>query len=100
MFIQVEAYSDFDIPVTVCVLYSETEYDIKSLLSEFSAKQRLKGHKPTPMGGVLKIAKDGISGLTSKELSGANHNLTDNWITFLKKRGFKPMKTKRVSFSD
>lgn len=92
MLIEVKGYADFDIPYTVCIMESDTEYDIKSLLTEFATKQKLKSYE----GKDIEIKNDGVSGLSYKELRGT----TEKWILFLKNRGFKATKTKKVIFSD
>ena len=80
--IEVQAYADYDIRYTKCIMVSEFTINVDDLLERFCISRGL----PKPDG----------SGLPDNMLS----DTTDDFIHYLKKEGFKPLKTKEVIFTD
>lgn len=78
--IEIQAYADFDIPYTRCIMVSNVDYNPTDLLNEF---YQIFGITST-------------SGLTYKQLS----TVTDDYIAFLELKGFKSLPTCTIIFSD
>lgn len=78
--IEVEAWGDFDIKYTKCIMVSPDVRDVKHILKTFCDINGLPG----------------MNGLPNNMISDVN----DEFIKYLKKEGFKPLKTKKVCFSD
>lgn len=79
-FIEVEAYGDFDVKYTVCIMHNPLTLDVYEIKREF---RNLKGLKS-------------FSGLPSVSLA----SFTDEFIAFLSLKGFSSVKTHKISFSD
>lgn len=79
-FIEVQAWGDFDIIQTDSIWYSEENRDVKSIEKAFCS---INGLGET-------------SGLPYNML----HDCTEEFKKYLKKEGFKQIKTKSVCFSD
>jgi hypothetical protein len=78
--IEVQAYGDFDINYTVCIMVHPEKMNEKELMKEFYGLQGI----------------DSDSGLSCKQLQ----TVTDDFICFLELHGFKELKTYEVCFSD
>lgn len=78
-FIEVEAYGDFDVKYTVCIMYNPLDLDVYEIKREF---RKLKGLKS--FSGII----------------GSMASLTDEFIAFLSLKGFTSVKTHKISFSD
>ena len=106
MFIEIKKYGDFDIAYTECIMVSDKKYNRKSLLIEFVKKNSITPNKKiesTMFAGVeysndgkLRISKEGISNIQSFEYE----CVSDLFVKFLKKKGFKKLSTRSVRFSD
>ena len=85
-FIEVEAFGDFTMKYTVGIFYTIEKKDIDSIKKKFC---ELKG---LPSFDNLQHVPDYTYSMLS--------NLTDEFIIFLKKEGFKELQTKKVYFCD
>lgn len=79
-FIEIEAWGDFDVKYTKCIMVVEGQRDVKSLVNTF----------------CIKMGLPGTSGLPSNMINDVN----EEFIKFLKKEGFRQLKTNTVCFSD
>lgn len=78
--IEVLAWGDFDVQYTEAILVSPDKLDIETLKTEFCTEQGI----------------DSFTGLEYSKLS----SLTQSFIKFLKKRGFRDLSTTKVYFCD
>lgn len=78
--IEVQDWGDFDVLRTRCIMVADFKTDVKSVVDEYCAYRGLSG----------------TDGLSYKQLDGR----TEDFIKFLKRKGFKELKTKPVCFSD
>lgn len=79
-YIEVEAWGDFDVQYTACIMVADEKRDVDSIVKAFCAKNGLPGMKGLPYN---------MLGDTTKE-----------FIKYLKKEGFRELKTNKVCFSD
>jgi len=78
--IEIQAYADFDIPYTKCIMTSDIFYNPTDLLKEFFQIQGITS----------------TDGLDIRELT----TITDDYITFLELKQFKKLHTFKTLFSD
>lgn len=78
--IEIEAWGDFQMRYTDCIMASEERLDVKALVRQFCSMEGLPGE----------------SGNDSDKLGEIN----EKFRKFLKKSGFVQLKTKKVCFSD
>ena len=86
--IELEAWGDYDMLYTDCIMVTEEVWTVSSLISSFVEDIGFKGD--------VDIRKDGINGLPYDMLSDFN----SEFKKYLKKQGFRVLKTKKVHFSD
>lgn len=79
-FIEIQAWGDFDVSYTDCIMFCEGKRDVDSLTKTFCSLNGLPGTK----------------GLPYNMLS----DTTEEFKKFLKKEGFRVLKTKQIIFSD
>lgn len=77
--IEVQAFGDFDIMYTECVMVSDIKFDINELQKEFCEIENI----PSFRG-----------------LKGSLYELTYNFIAFLELKGFKKLQTTPIYFCD
>ena len=91
MIIEVMEWADFDIPYTKWIgeslEYSNHDETKEVLVKEFLAFENITDFEFTPNDAVQ---------ISPKLL----HGLTDKFIEFLKRRGFKKVSTVKIKFSD
>lgn len=78
--IEIEAWGDFDVKTTKCIMVSEEKLNPKELIKTYCELRGLPG----------------LSGLPYNMLNDTN----DDLIIWLKRQGFKQLKTYAVCFSD
>jgi len=78
--IEVQAYGDFDVKQTNCIMVHEDKLNVSEVLKEFHTIQGINSN----------------SGLSSKIL----RTIIDDFIFFLELKGFNKLKTKEICFSD
>lgn len=106
MYIEIEKYADFDVPTTDCIIECPDSISINSLLKEFYSLYNLQneGYNYDPedvnhtiMVPVIYSYTKGGDTITRLK----NHDkYPDLFKKFLLKKGFKKIKTNKVSFSD
>jgi hypothetical protein len=79
-FIEVQAFGDFDVKYTDCVMVHSDKMNKNEILKEFYQIQGIASN----------------TGLDYKQL----HNITQDFISFLELKGFKKLKTQSVYFCD
>ena len=79
-YIEIEGWGDFNVRYTKCIMVADEVRDVRHLINTFCSANGLPG----------------TSGLPSNMLS----DTTDAFIKFLKKEGFRELKTNKVCFSD
>ena len=79
-FIEVQAFGDFDVTYTVCVMIHNEKLDKNILLDEFYK--------------IVGITSN--NGLDYKKL----YTITQDFISFLELKGFKKLNTEKVYFCD
>ena len=79
-FIEVQAFGDFDIKYTDCVMVHSDKIDKNEILKEFYQVQ-----------GIISN-----TGLDYRQL----YNITQDFISFLELKGFKRLETQSVYFCD
>lgn len=80
--IEIMEYGDFGIKQTTCIMVSEDNFIVDDLTKEFCLSQN--------------IEFDEIGQLYDKNTS----LVTQDYITFLRTKGFKTLETKQVCFSN
>ncbi len=78
--IEIEAYGDFDMKYTECVMVSSENKDVNQIVKDYCSLRGL----------------DSTKGLPSNMLN----DTTNDFINYLKKLGFSKLNTKSVCFSD
>ncbi len=78
--IEVEAFGDFDVMYTVVIMVSEEKIELSSLQNEFCQIEGIASFKGVPNNRL--------------------YETTENYIAFLKLKGFKALATQKVYFCD
>lgn len=78
--IEIQAFGDFDIKYTECIMVSDEKHGLKTLLKEF---YEIEGITSTHGNDYKKL-----------------NAITNNFIAFLQLKGFKKLKTKEIYFCD
>lgn len=80
--IEIEAYSDYDMRYTDCIMVTEEQFDVKGLVRSYCS----------------------LRGLPNETLSGLPDNMLndtkEDFKKWLKKQGFRILSTKKVCISD
>lgn len=79
--IEVQAYADYDIRYTKCIMVSSDIRNVDDILSTYL---KLRGLPSDAHGLPYNMLKD----------------TTDDFIQYLKKEGFEELKTKEIIFTD
>jgi len=99
MYIEIQDFGDFDMRQTKTILQSTkyTEADISRLLNEFYTVNHLETQgvlETETITAIPSVIDGGISRLKNTS------EYTDMFITFLKKKGFTQLRTRKIIFSD
>lgn len=96
--ISIQKWADFDIPYDAIVLYSDEHLDKDALVKEFMNKMSIANYsyENGHIGNLQYVEKEGYN---FNYGSGLNQ-LADEFIKFLRHKGFKRLKSERISFSD
>lgn len=78
--IEVEAFGDFDVSYTDCILVSPDEINVKGFVKNYLSLRGLESESGLPLNMIYDTRKD--------------------FIEYAKKNGFFVLKTKKVCFSD
>lgn len=79
-FIEVQAFGDFDVKYTDCIMVHSDKIDKNEILKEFYQIQGINSN----------------IGLDYRQL----YNITQDFISFLELKGFKRLETQKVYFCD
>lgn len=100
LYLAIQKWADFDVPYDDVILFSNcySKKDKDDLIREFIQEQKLDGcsYDDGQIGNLQYVKKDNLNFSYGSDLN----ELADRFISFLKKKGFKGLRTEGVSFCD